>query len=122
MDAAGRLTVVGPAKAGDVFKWDGKKAVWVPRVCVTPVKTAAYTAKPWDVVRCDPTAGGFTVTIPRSQVDNAEIVIKNASDSTNTITILPSGQDTLDDVTSLTISVERYVVRLLAIEGGWIEV
>jgi hypothetical protein len=122
MDAAGRLTLVGGMRAGDVLRWDGKTATWVRQWNITPVKTAAYTAKPWEVVRCDPTAGGFTVTLPPSPGNAEQIIVKNASDSTNTITISPHGQDEIDDATSLTVSVERYSVWLLAIEGGWLEV
>lgn len=122
VDDDGRLTLTGGMKAGDILRWDGGKAQWVRPWTVTSVKTSAYTCKVWEVVRCDPTSAGFTVTLPPSPSNADLIIVKNASDSTNTITVARFGQDLIDGASSVSISAARAVAWFMAIEGGWLEV
>lgn len=65
---------------------------------VTPVKTANYSAGMGDCVRCDPSGGGFTVTLPAvtSADGGRQIKVKNTTSSTNTITIAATGSATLE--------------------------
>jgi len=73
----------GPLGAGSVA-W-----TWLAGRRVTPIQTAAFTAKGGDIVQCDPTAGGFTVTMPIvGPADNGvPVTVKNASANTNTVTV-----------------------------------
>lgn len=60
-------------------------------------KTADYTAKAGDVVLCDTSAGGFTVTIPLSASNKSKaITVKKKSADSNVLTIAASGSDSLD--------------------------
>jgi len=77
------------------------------RLIPTGVKTAAYTASAWDFVECDPTAGGFTVTLPPIVHGGEQVVVKNASASANVITIEPAANNTIDNGASTTIAVGR---------------
>jgi hypothetical protein len=57
---------------------------------VTPIQRAAYTAKHGELVRVDPTAGGFTVLLPRPDDPLADAIrIVNVSQSTNAVTVKP---------------------------------
>ena len=69
-----------------------------PRWIVTPVKSAAYSCAPWEMVMCDPTGGAFTVTIPApvAALSGVCVRIKNVSLSTNHITVAPSGGSLID--------------------------
>lgn len=59
--------------------------------------TAAYMANPGDVVWCDTTAAGFTVTLPAaSKAASKSIrVIKKSSDG-NTLTVAAAGSDKIN--------------------------
>lgn len=79
-----------------------------PDLTTTAVKTSAYTATTNQVVRCDPTAGAFPVTLPPA-AGGGHIVIKVQSDSPNPVTLLPSGTDTVEGGPSLTLNARESV-------------
>jgi hypothetical protein len=89
---------------------------------ITAVKTGTYTCAVGEVVRCDPSGGGFTVTLPAipttATLRDIDIVIKNVTSSTNTITIAAAGSDTIDGAASVTITTARGSVSLVAIPSG----
>jgi lysophospholipase L1-like esterase len=75
--------------------------------------TATYTATYWEAVPCDPTAGGFTVTLPSATAhDDDRVRIYNASTSTNTITV--SGA-----VDAASITTSRGALEFEARGGSW---
>lgn len=77
---------------------------------VTAVQIGAYNAVMGDLVRCDPSGGGFTVTLPAIAAANKgmSIVVKNQSASTNAITVARTGGDTIDGAAaSLTMNTAR---------------
>jgi NADH:ubiquinone oxidoreductase subunit F (NADH-binding) len=64
------------------------------------------------VVRVDPSAGGFNVTLPLAAGFNGQsIVVKNVSTSTNIVTILRSGADTIDGLTSQQLSGDHFLIE-----------
>jgi hypothetical protein len=73
---------------------------------ISAIKTADYTAVAGALVRCDPTALGFAITLPAISGGNVgkHIVVENVSTSTNTITITPAGSDTIEGAASVTIT------------------
>jgi hypothetical protein len=87
-----------------------------------PTKTAAYSAKPGEVVLCDPTGGGFTITLPRAAIAaDRTVTVKNHSASANTITIDGHGSDTIDGAANTTITAARVSLELYCIGGTeWI--
>lgn len=87
----------------------------MPPWVVTGTKTGAYTAALGEFVVCDPTAGGFTVTLPAVATAKfgRSIVVKNHSGSTNTITIAAAGSDKIDGAATVTITTARGVTRLV---------
>lgn len=123
IDATGRISLVqSGAMLGDAMRWDGRK--WVPHPVFkpTPLKTSNYTAKGAEVVLCDPTAGGFSVTLPPASLTvGLPIIVKNHSDDVNNITIVPTGQDLIDDDTSAVIAAARASLLFIPSAGyGWI--
>lgn len=122
INADGRITLIkGKAMIGDVLRWDGKEYVPTPVFKPTPAKTSAYRAKPGELVLCDPTSAGFTVTLEQASAClGLPICIKNYSASANTITISPSGTDTIDGLTSASIAAAYAAILLVPFEKGWI--
>lgn len=60
----------------------------------TAVKTGAYSAAPADLVVCDTTSAGFTVTLPAAPPDLTPIGVKMVKQgSANAVTIAASGRD-----------------------------
>ena len=88
---------------------------------ITEVKTATYTARYGELVRADPTGGGFTVNLPTAYSVTGRIIgIKNASASTNTITIDGSGAETIDGAATATITVAQVSLILVSDGSNWI--
>ena len=87
----------------------------------TGTKTATYAAEPWDLVKCNPTGGAFSVTLPAASTATGNpIWIKNVSASTNTITIDADGSETIDGATTKTITTARSSVVLLSDGTEWL--
>lgn len=57
----------------------------------TAVKTANYTASAGDLVLADPTAAGFTVTLPASPLVGEMVGVKKIDDGVNAVTVLATG-------------------------------
>jgi len=69
----------------------------------TSIKTSAYTAAANDLVRCNSTAGAFSITLPASPLDGDQIGIIDVSNTFGTyaVSVLPNGKTIEDDSTSL---------------------
>lgn len=64
---------------------------------VTAIQTGAYAAAIGELVRCNPSAGGFTVTLPSAAgLASQKVGIKNVTSSQNRLTIQTTGGETLD--------------------------
>lgn len=60
----------------------------------TAVKTTTYTAAAGDLVPCDTTSAGFTVTLPTAPADGSVIAVKHViRGSTNVVTVAAGGSD-----------------------------
>lgn len=88
----------------EIFVWIQTLGVWVTsRVGVVTV-TAAYTV-PANIffVRADVTAGGFSVTLPLAVgKDGRQISVMKIDASGNTLTVIPTGSDTINASASVT--------------------
>ena len=64
---------------------------------INPILTGSGTATANDLIECDPTGGPVTVALPPALgIVGQQITVKNISSSTNGITALPTGADTID--------------------------
>jgi hypothetical protein len=82
----------------------------------TSIKTANYTAAISELVRCDTTAGSFSVTLPAAPTDGATIAVLDTSNmfGTNALTVLPNTGKTIEsDSTSLVLDVTGTYVSLV---------
>jgi hypothetical protein len=121
LDERGKLALLFE-RAGYAWRlaWNGREVVASPPFSPTPVKTSAYTAKVEELVLCDPTGGGFTVTLPdAAKCKGQPVTVKNASSSTNTITIAGAGMDEVDGASSVTITTARGVVTVVSDGSAW---
>jgi hypothetical protein len=104
----GPIQMEPPAAQGAAGAWDvdanssiidaavEQLAGQIPSTNVT-TQNSNYLAKASDVVLCDTSAGGFTVTIPLSASNQGKtITVKKTSSDTNVLTITASGSDSLD--------------------------
>lgn len=88
--------------AGGSASGDGYGA---PAYDIISVQTGGYIASFDEVVRCDPSGGGFTVTLPAASVAAGRtVIVKNTTSSINTITIDGDGAETIDGQASVTIT------------------
>ncbi|MFQ5937706.1 MAG: hypothetical protein ACE5LB_14985 [Acidiferrobacterales bacterium] len=82
----------------------------------------ATTAKHSEEIPCDPTGGGFTVTLPPSSLGQKgqPVVVKNRSASTNVITIAPDGPsgDVINGATTIAVA-QGSLTFLDTGEGEW---
>ena len=67
--------------------------------------TEDYTAIPGDFVPCDPSGGGFTVTLPPANIaDGLSVTIKNITSSVNAIIVAAQSGDMIDDAVSFSMT------------------
>lgn len=83
--------------------------------------TAAVTANYGDLILADPTSAGFTITLPGvADKPGGQIVVKNKSASTNSITIDGRGSEEIDGSTTLIIA-SAWASRTLISDGSmWV--
>lgn len=87
----------------------------------TNVKTATYFALIGDLIRCDPTSGGFTINLPTAIGNsNSSIIVKNIANSVNAIVIRGSGSETIDGSLTQTITVAYQSLTLRSTGLDWI--
>lgn len=82
----------------------------------TSIKTSAYTASANDLVRCDTTAGAFSVTLPASPADGATIAFLDMASTfaTNYLTVLPNTGKTIEsDATSYILDINGTAVSFV---------
>ena len=65
------------------------------RLRATPVLTADYTARVWDLLLVDATGGAFAVAFPSGPTDGTEIGFSEYGGSVNNVTLTPGTDDTI---------------------------
>ncbi len=93
----------------------------------TAVKTANYTAAAGEIVPCDVTSGGFTVTLPAAPADKTQVAVKRILPTTataNLVTVACGGSDTINRTggvtsTSLTLAGQSTVVQYDLASATW---
>ena len=90
---------------------------------VTTIQTSVFTAAFGQIVRCNPSGGGFAVNLP-SAVGNAgkQIIVKNISSSSNSITITPNGTETIDSFPNLIINIGFHSATIISDGTNWMRI
>lgn len=87
---------------------------------VTSVKTGTYNANIGDLVRVDPSGGGFTVNLPSAAgLTGLGVTIKNVTNSTNTVTIDGDGSETIDGNTTTPLNTAYGSVTVVSDGSNW---
>jgi hypothetical protein len=90
---------------------------WNPTV--TAVKTSGYSAVDDDVVLCDTSSGGFTVTLPGATA-NRRVVVKLVTAGNNlTVQGLLAPTTTIDGAASITLNVAGQARTMIADGSNW---
>jgi hypothetical protein len=89
---------------------------------VTDIKTSAYVAAINETVRVDPAGGAFDVTLPTATgVAGEEITIKHVSSSPFYVTVLTTGGQTIDSLSS--VDVGSFESHVFESDGtNWMEI
>lgn len=93
----------------------------VAKVTVTASKTTTYTATTSDdVIPCDATSGGFTVTLPAAATCSGKVLeITKTDASTNVVTVDGNASETINGVTTVALAVRYQVCRIVSDGTGW---
>ena len=79
------------------------------------IQTSAYAAEAQDLVLCNTSGGGFTVTLPLSASNKgATIIIKKISSDTNLLTVATSGSDVIDGHANELIAFSKTSMSIIA--------
>lgn len=90
----------------------------------TATKTSAYTAVAGDLVICDTTSGGFTVTLPAA-APGVYVGVRKTDSGTNTVTINAAGTDTIgvvNTVTTVSLTLPGQVDVFVGMSSTWVTV
>jgi hypothetical protein len=133
-DAALRLGLLGigaPAATGLIVACGQKRPTAVAAANTSAlagpsgppsVKTAGCTAAVGEIVCCDASDGGFTVTLPEAPDDGARIVVKKIDNTSNAVLVQRSGSGVFnqpDGPSSLQLAVPSQTVILRYQSGVW---
>lgn len=84
------------------------------------VRTSGFTASIDNVHRCDPSGGGFTITLPTASGNAGQtIIIKNTTNNTNTITIQGAGGQQIDGQANVTMTSGYESVMFVSYGSEW---
>lgn len=89
---------------------------------ITAIKTATYTAMLNEIVRCDSTAGPFTVNLPAVHSAGDEVIVKDVGGaaSTNNITVSGNGHN-IDSTSTVAIYSNKDGLLLVSDGTNWME-
>lgn len=88
---------------------------------ITAVKTSTYSAVIGDLIQCDPSGGGFAITLPAAAGNaNRSLIIKNVTSSSNTITVNAIGSDLIDGLSSTSLTFGRQSITLVSTGSAWL--
>ncbi len=82
--------------------------------------TTTATADYGQLVLCDTTAAGFTVTLPRPSIGLRPIQVKKTKDNTSNVTVARSGTALIDGATSVVLSNFNQAVTLVPNGTNWV--
>ena len=87
---------------------------------ITSIKASNYTASTSELVRCDPSGGSFTITLPTAVGDSGgEVIVKNVTNSTNSITVDTTSSQTIDGTTTKILNTAYASVTIVSDGTNW---
>lgn len=113
-------TVTGLALVADLTQ--PAKVKWANAIGLAPTvtKTGNYTATVDDhTIRCDTTSGNITISLPAAAGNAGRIFVIKKVASANTVTIDPSGAETIDGSSTASLSANYEHTRIQCNGTGW---
>jgi len=122
VNSAGELARLPPGTAGQFLKTQGAGAdpVWASPPGGWTVKSVStnYNANDGEIVLVDASGGAVTVTLP-SPSNGARVRVKKIDSSSNTVTVQPSGTETIDGASSHSISQQYETYEYVSDGTNW---
>lgn len=87
----------------------------------TAIQTANYTANANELVLCDTSGGGFTLTLPAIPTNGMKVGILDVTNSfsdTNPLTIDPGANEILSVVDTLQVTIGRSAITFICVDNG----
>jgi hypothetical protein len=101
-------------------------AVWttIPILLPTPIKAGptTYTAALGEFVRVSVTGGLVTVNLPATHPSGTQIGVKLVTTAANNCVVVASGAETIDGVSTLTLTTNYKAVVLMSDGTNWMQV
>jgi len=123
VDASGNIVRLPAGTAGQFLKTQGAGAnpTWASPPGGWTVKniSANYTAADGEALAVDASAGAVTITLP-SPSSGARVRVKKTDASSNTVTVQPSGSETIDGASSHTISQKNEAYEYVSDGTNWL--
>jgi|GEM_PF-4125577 len=119
-----KVDAVDTPADGEVLSYNATegKFEWVPQAAAGGFNvvsvTADYTASDRDCVLADASGGAITVTLP-SPSANAEVIVKKIDSSTNTVTVAPSGTETIDGASQQVLDTQYEAIHVISDGTDW---
>lgn len=90
---------------------------------VTPIKTSGYQAQVGEIIPCDASAAGFTVSLPATPVDGSRVIVKKIDASSNAVLVQRTGSDVINEASStVQLLAPSQCVTLRYADGSWLVV
>lgn len=123
-DSSGNFTRLGIGSTGKILTVSGGLPSWQTAGAGTfsvSTKSSNYTITTSDtVILADATSGSINITLPTaSGASSYRFFVKKIDTSTNTVTILRQGSDTIDGGTSALIQVAYVSVTVVSNGSNW---
>lgn len=93
-----------------------------PKLTPTSTKSSSYTATAGDMVICDGTSAGFTITMPAASA-GAVIAVRKGDATTNRIVIAVTGGDVFGIVstsTTVNLDVPGHTYTFVGVSSAWV--
>jgi len=123
VDGSGNIVRLPAGSAGQFLKTQGAGAnpTWASPPGGWTVKniSANYTAADGEALAVDASAGAVTITLP-SPSSGARVRVKKTDASSNTVTVQPSGSETIDGASSHTISQKNEAYEYVSDGTNWL--
>ena len=123
VDGSGNIVRLPAGTAGQFLKTQGAGAnpTWASPPGGWTVKniSANYTAADGEALAVDASAGAVTITLP-SPSSGARVRVKKTDASSNTVTVQPSGSETIDGASSHTISQKNEAYEYVSDGTNWL--
>lgn len=88
---------------------------------ITPIKTAAYTAKPGQMVRTDASGGAFTVTLPTAKgIAGRSIIVNETANSTTAVTVATSLSQTINGASTKSLTTAYGRITFISDGANWL--